>query len=202
MPTVNPPKAPMPRALLGYDGTDFYVLRTDATGHLQIDVLTSALPAGAATAANQDTEITALQLIDNLYNALQSVATDRLRVRGENQLFSFKGVLCVARASGISGAGGYGDSDAVPAGEIWVVTTVSAGDSSSATTQHRFFNRHDGTDARFYTRVATIPAAEHSTWGGLTTLDEGDIVRAYFIGGLAGDTVRVELTGYRMTLEA
>jgi len=52
----------------------------DAAGNLQVDVIASGLPAGAATAANQLTEITALQLIDDLRNALQSVATDRLIV--------------------------------------------------------------------------------------------------------------------------
>ena len=80
MPIVNPTGAPMPRAMLGYDGTDFYVVRTDAAGNLQVDVLASALPAGAATSANQATMITALQLIDDLRNALDSVNVDELRV--------------------------------------------------------------------------------------------------------------------------
>ena len=52
----------------------------DGAGNLQVDVLGSALPAGAATAANQVTEITALQLIDDLRNALGSVNTDDLQV--------------------------------------------------------------------------------------------------------------------------
>lgn len=80
MPVVYPTGAPMPRALLGWDGTDFYVVSTDAAGQLQIDVLASALPAGAATSANQATMITALQLIDDLRNALRSVGADGLRV--------------------------------------------------------------------------------------------------------------------------
>jgi len=72
---------------------------------LQIDTVTSALPAGAATeatlatlgteatlaafaaaaatAANQATMITALQLIDDLRNALDSVGTDELDVNVE-----------------------------------------------------------------------------------------------------------------------
>lgn len=55
-------------------------LVADAAGHLQVDVLTSGLPAGSATAANQATMITSLQLIDDLRNALDSVDTDELVV--------------------------------------------------------------------------------------------------------------------------
>lgn len=68
-------------------GTDYLligdagaIINLDALGHVQVDVLTSALPAGAATAANQTTMITSLQLIDDLRNALNSVAVDELRV--------------------------------------------------------------------------------------------------------------------------
>lgn len=55
-------------------------LIADAAGHLQIDVLTSGLPAGGATAAHQVTMITALELIDDLRGALDSVDTDELVV--------------------------------------------------------------------------------------------------------------------------
>uniref|UniRef100_A0A6M3XX73 Tail protein n=1 Tax=viral metagenome TaxID=1070528 RepID=A0A6M3XX73_9ZZZZ len=52
----------------------------DASGHLQVETLASALPTGAATAARQDTMIIALQLIDDLRNALGSVNTDDFQV--------------------------------------------------------------------------------------------------------------------------
>lgn len=80
-------------------GTDYLlvgdagsIINLDAAGDVQVDVLTSALPVGAATevtvaailaaqatAANQVTMITSLQLIDDLRNALDSVGTDELR---------------------------------------------------------------------------------------------------------------------------
>ena len=63
------------------DGRTYRPALIDSAGHLQVDVLTSALPTGAATSAKQDTMITALQLIDDLRNALGTVATDDLRVR-------------------------------------------------------------------------------------------------------------------------
>jgi len=51
MPDVFPREAPEPRSLLGWDGTAFYVVAVDAAGHGQVDVLSSALPSGAATQA-------------------------------------------------------------------------------------------------------------------------------------------------------
>jgi len=42
-----------------------YVPLVDADGHLQVDVMSSGLPSGGATSANQTTMITALQLIDD-----------------------------------------------------------------------------------------------------------------------------------------
>lgn len=77
---VIPTNMPHPVSFVGWDGTDFRIVTIDPSGHLQIDLLSSALPTGAATAANQLTEITALQLIDDLRNALHSVNTDHLEV--------------------------------------------------------------------------------------------------------------------------
>lgn len=63
------------------DGRTYRPALIDSDGHLQVDVLSSALPTGAATAAHQLTMITALQLIDDLRTALGTVASDDLRVR-------------------------------------------------------------------------------------------------------------------------
>jgi len=60
-------------------------LVSSAAGHLQVDVVTSGLPAGGATAANQATMITALELIDDLRAALDSVATDEILVNFHEQ---------------------------------------------------------------------------------------------------------------------
>jgi len=130
-----------PAQLWGWDGTVWRAALIDATGHLQIDVTTSTLPAGAAslgaqnvsndllslifakfgaglpaaldatalkvkeqspiagfaTSANQTTMITALQLIDDLRNALGTVNTDDLQVDvkdiadGEIKLYGYDG---------------------------------------------------------------------------------------------------------------
>jgi hypothetical protein len=67
--TGTPSKA---LGIAGTDGTNPQIIKTDAAGELQVDVLSSALPSGAATEAKQDTGNTALsaiqtavQLIDN-----------------------------------------------------------------------------------------------------------------------------------------
>lgn len=73
---ASPAKGQM---LAGHDGTNARRVAVDASGNLQIDVLSSALPAGAATEAKQDTlighvdgveaalvdAVTALQIIDD-----------------------------------------------------------------------------------------------------------------------------------------
>ena len=53
---------------------------TGAASITDVDVASSALPNGAATSANQTTEITALEKIDDLQGALNDVGIDELRV--------------------------------------------------------------------------------------------------------------------------
>lgn len=73
----------IPRMCFFSDGSNWYAALIDSAGHLQIDVVTSALPTDAAKETKQDTMITALQLIDDLRNALDSVGTDELDVNVE-----------------------------------------------------------------------------------------------------------------------
>jgi len=72
--------------LCGHDGTNWEKVLIDATKRLVVAITACALPTGAATSANQTTMITALQLIDDLRNALDSVGTDELDVNVENSL--------------------------------------------------------------------------------------------------------------------
>lgn len=81
MPRIIGPVCGPVATLTGYDGADFRNLLVDALGRLQVDVIDSGLPAGAATAAHQVTMITALQLIDDLRAALNSVTGDSLLIR-------------------------------------------------------------------------------------------------------------------------
>ncbi|KKK71687.1 hypothetical protein LCGC14_2911420 [marine sediment metagenome] len=66
-------------ATIVIDGVTYRVPLVDSSGHLQVDVLSNPLATDAATATDQATMITALQLIDDLRDALGSVAGDQLR---------------------------------------------------------------------------------------------------------------------------
>lgn len=68
------------RTTIVIDGVTYRPPLIDAAGHVQVDVVSSALPALAATSTKQDTMITALQLIDDLRGALDAVKADRLNV--------------------------------------------------------------------------------------------------------------------------
>lgn len=60
----------------GNDGTTNRPIKTDAAGELQVDVLSSALPSGAATAANQSTTNSTLNtILSNIQNPPNIVST-------------------------------------------------------------------------------------------------------------------------------
>lgn len=56
----------------GTDGTNARALKTDASGELQIDVLSSALPSGASTLAEQQTQTTALSAIQTAVEVIDN----------------------------------------------------------------------------------------------------------------------------------
>jgi len=311
MPNIYPNHAPMPRAFLAWDGTAYRVCSVDAAGQLQVDIIASALPAGAATAANQATMITALQLIDdlraaldsvgtdeidvnveasvlptgaatqatlatlateakleavrvllasldakdfatqltlealltelqlkadlaetqpvsaaalplptgaaeswkqttmitalhlidNLPDALHSVNTDELVVRGEDQLFSFSDRLLDKSSGAPSAADGYRESGAVPADTVWVVTQVCAFDTTTATTAHNYVIFVGGQTYNFYHDVTAFAIAQMSSLATHLYLKTGDVIRVYFAGALAGDTCTLVVHGYIMTKE-
>ena len=80
MPIILPFHPETASATIVIDGVTYRVPLIDSDGHLQVDVVSAALATDAATATNQATMITALQLIDDLRAALDAVRTDRLNV--------------------------------------------------------------------------------------------------------------------------
>jgi len=176
-------------------------LATVAGDQLRTDVISSALPAGAATAAHQVTQNTALQLIDNLVTALQSVATDRLIVRGEDQLFSFKGVYQERQMDLNTPAGGSTLSGAVvPAGEVWIVQNFIAFDVTSACAYIRLGVDIGGT--RYFIDWLPNPAAAQVCGGPcFASMKTGDRLAADFSGVVLNDDTHLGAFGYKMTLE-
>lgn len=202
MATIIPATTPKPNAPIAYNGTDWTALLSDAARHLQVDVVASGIPTGAATAANQATEITALQLIDDLRGALQSVATDRLRVRGENQLFSLEDAQYSEKWGTLAAANWYIDTAAVPAGKVWVITTICTLNNSRATTNQSAMIVSGAGSYRIAHETRAFGVGDGLAWSGHIYLRAAAYVRVYFIGGVVGDSVRVYLTGYLMTKEA
>lgn len=176
-------------------------LKADLTETQPVSAVSLPLPSGAATSAKQDTALTALQSIQNLVGALQSVGINVLQVRGEDQLFNIKKVLWEKETGAISGAGGYIESDSVDSGEYWVITNIMAVNQTTATTLHQYRVRHDNTDFVFHDEAAAFAAFGRSYWKGTIILDPDDTIRVYFTGGLGGDTCEIVLGGYVMVIE-
>ena len=164
--------------LLGFDGANFHAVKVDTDGKLQVDVLTTGLPTGAATAANQTT--------------LLGKITD--------QLPSYLGMLAERTVATISGAGGYIVSGAVPAGEVWHVTIMQAADNTSASTRTRWILSHNAVLLVVGEEHSALPRYQAAFWYGDLWLEPGDVMRVYYEGALAGDSCEVVLLGYRMTL--
>lgn len=73
--TDGSPPNTLRQIVAGWDGTNVKTLKTDASGELQIDVLSSALPSGAATSAAQDTAQTALDAIKTAVEILDNTVS-------------------------------------------------------------------------------------------------------------------------------
>lgn len=58
--------------IAGTDGTNPQIIKTDTEGELQVDVLSSALPTGASTAANQTTMIGHLDGVEGLLTTIDA----------------------------------------------------------------------------------------------------------------------------------
>jgi hypothetical protein len=186
-----------------YDGTDFHLLRVDAAGHLQVDTVTSALPAGAATSANQLTEITALELIDDLRAALASVATDSLLVRNstlENLVRIYqRGKIKTLFSEFLTATGNSGvvtiTGAVVPASTIFVVTWMCAYCATGSTTCIEIYITLAGVP--IYLILKASPVLLESI---LVTNDvvvgAGDRVGADFLGVGAGTLCVLNYTGY------
>jgi len=201
MPEIIPDHVPSPRTALFWDGVAYRPGHIDAAGDLQIDVLSSVMDPLAATAAAQALALAQLQLIEDLRDALQSVATDRLIVRGEDQVFSFKGVLASSRTMLLTAPDGNAESNPVPAGEIWCVTDVGLVDNTTANTRRDYTLLHDGVGYLFAETRVALAVGQFSYQRTWKWLDPGDEIYASFVGGLVGDSCIVVLTGYIMTLE-
>lgn len=63
-------------SLYAHDGANWYEIKVDAAGHLQVDILSSTLPAGAATSTLQTAIITALGFGGNVYSKTMTMGNN------------------------------------------------------------------------------------------------------------------------------
>jgi len=206
-------------------------LTGDAAGHLQVDVVASGLPTGAATSASQTTMITALQLIDDLRGALNSIHTDELDVVIDGQSADVEVTQQTAAdlTPGVMGWDGsawrklavlWGYSDryaeqesqdnvdagnvtltfsTVPAGEVWVVSLMSAMAAQDNPAGVNFFANCDGTTHRLeylaYPTAYLVVSLQTTI-----VLKEDDYLEVRFDSCSANDDVEAYAMGYKMKI--
>lgn len=125
----------------------------------------------------------------------------RLQVRGEDQLYSVEAGLVTARTAAISGAGGFIDSNNPGAGTLWKVTSVGVQNQTSPFTRVEMMIRRGATDYHFHSETFAWGAGAFASVQCEKWLATTDIIRVWLAGALAGDTIKISLTGHVMTLE-
>lgn len=139
------------------------VLDNTVSGNeLQVDIITSALPTGAATSAKQDTMITALQLIDDAVGTDgAAVATGMLRVGGTDGINNQ--TISVTTAGAVNIADG-GNSITVDNGGTFAVQAAQSGTwtvqpGNTANTTPWLTKISDGTNAAAIKAASTAAVA-------------------------------------------
>jgi hypothetical protein len=177
----------------GHDGTDWIKLQVDADGKLQITVDTSALPSGAATAANQATMIAALQLISDLRNALHTVAADELDVVVTESVLPSDAATETTLNLIRVGQGGLLEAD-----DLNLDASGSAGvnqhqyDGSAWRKSNMLFGYNDRYAERVY--EPNLAAGANTVYG--TTVPDGEVwIVTTFIGQCVGATITILVFG-------
>lgn len=190
------------------DGRTYRAFLVDAAGHIQADVLSSALPSGAATLAEQQTQTIALQLIDDLRNALAAVAADYLRTQLHgwdgsawqklNLLWGYSDRYAERKVNTDAAAGTNTlDFTAVPAGEVWVVNSIAAVDQNSAITAIWITANLAGVN--YFLLVQASPVAgTWYFWNGNIVMKAGDYIQVFFLGTVLNDDIDARACGYKM----
>lgn len=110
----------------GYDGSAVQVLKTDSNGELQVDVLSSALPSGAATSTAQTDGTQKSQIVD----AAGDIAD--VKLLSVNLAGSDKGLVTntIIHGETTGGGGGYVDVKVTPSGALTVESTLAGLDAA------------------------------------------------------------------------
>lgn len=85
----------------------------------------------------------------------------------------------------------------VPSGEVWVATSITAYDATSAPSSI-ICSVYDGS---LYYAISTVNSPgvnEGPDWSGFIVLDDGERITATFIGVTVGDTLALMVVGYKL----
>lgn len=176
--------------LLAYDSADnkWYAVLVDNAGHLQLDVLSSALPTGAATSANQ--------LPDGhnvtVDNASLSVTS------GDDKLEGFSAITGEA-ISDTNLSAGYNSvaGTAVGTGKVWKITHFAARYVGTVPTEIRVIATGLAGNMTLLHQLSPVSAFFY-TWDGEVYLEEGDKLTIIVNGATAGDDLELKYAGIEM----
>lgn len=155
---------------------------------------------GFATSANQATMITALQLIDDLRNALGSVATDKVLVASKSgdKLFGFESIVEAQLANTALAAGTNALAGAsVGAGKIWKIT--QCGIMYSGTVPASMVVYVNGLAVYLFLLDQKSPVSNQwYMWNGEVYLQVGDFMEAVVYGATLNDAFFFRYAGVQM----
>lgn len=205
----HPPRGHV--GLLAYDSVNdrFQVVYVGADGRLHIDVKASALPSGAATAAKQLADGHNVTVDNADIEVVQPTPADLKMAqhqydgaawRKSNLLWGYNGLVAEAVDDEDLGADTqYLNGTTVPAGEIWVLSTVT-GAVASGTAVNLFFTIiSNGVTMH----VFSDPSPTSGQWyvsTGQFVLGYQDYVQLQIQSCTAGDVARMRYGGYKMKL--
>lgn len=185
-------------------------LKADLTETQPVSAASLPLPSGAATAANQATMITALQLIDDLRNALDSVGTDELDVNiedsvtltvqstGSDKIFAFESIVEEQVSNTNLNAGtNYLVAGTVGSGKVWKLTHITFEYIGISPTVVRVYAAGLATNLIIYYKDSPTSGRWY-TWDGEIYMQVGDGLILEVQGATAGDDIYLNYAGVQM----
>jgi len=92
------------------------------------------------------------------------------------------------------------DGSTVPAGEVWVVTSVVAWDNDNIITDITGFTYGDAVWIALGQKQSFTAAQEYWEWRGSIVVPAGGHIRVRFRGCTVGDDLFVDICGYKMRI--
>lgn len=200
MPLVGVNNEPLlERAIFGFDGTSYRVVKVDTDGNLV-----------AAVKASQAIEVTQDTAAD--LKATVTIPTDQdIEARGYGWLgsawqkapipFGYSGVKNESwEDTNLASGNSNVDSSAVPAGEIWVILQYAY--HFVGTVPTRIYIQFGPTsDLLTVFQQESVTSVLWESVDGMFILEEGDILRLRIIGATSGDDLTGRAHGYRIDID-